>query len=63
MIMKTENDKPKKQQTKSERSKPVCGTLSYLAECRGMIHKAGIARLTSPPGEMNRIVRRYPAAL
>ncbi len=63
MIMKTESEKSKKLLTKSTRSKPVCGTLSYLAECRGMTQKTGIARLTSPPGEMNRIVRRYPAAL
>jgi hypothetical protein len=55
--MKNEIEKIKKQrQTKSSRSKPICGTLSYLAECRGLAEK-GTARL--PAG---RIVRRYPAA-
>ncbi len=61
--MKTEDGKSKKQQqTKSSRSKPVCGTLSYLAECRGMAQKKGDTRLNAPPGDMSRIIRRFPAA-
>ncbi len=59
--MKTEGEKKRKQQTKSSRSKPVCGTLSYLAECRGTAQKTGASRLLAPPGDMSRIVRRYPA--
>ncbi len=61
-FMKTESEKQKKlQHTKSSSSKPVCGTLSYLAECRGTVKKTGIFR-TAPPGEPGRIIRRYPAA-
>jgi len=59
--MKTEIEKKKQRPTKNSRNKPVCGTLSYLAECRGLAQK-GTARLTVPPGDMGRIVRRYPAA-
>ncbi len=60
--MKTEIEKIKKQrQTKSSKNKPLCGTLSYLAECRGLSQK-NTARLTAPPGDMGRIVRKYPAA-
>ncbi len=63
-FMKTESDKSKKQrQTKSLRNKPICGTLSYLAECRGTVQKDSTARITAPPGDMmSRIIRRYPAA-
>jgi hypothetical protein len=60
--MKTEGEKTRKQQqSKSSRNRPVCGTLSYLAECRGTAQKIGTSRLLAPPGDMSRIIRRYPA--
>lgn len=61
--MKHEAGKSRKQrQAANQKMKPLCGTLSYLAECRGMAQKAGPNRLSAPPGDMNKIVRKYPAA-
>jgi len=42
--------------------KPPCGTLSYLAECRGAPQKTETFRRQGPTADfMNRTVRRYPA--
>ncbi len=61
--MKHDSEKSKKQrQAAGAKAKPVCGTLSYLAECRGMAQKAGPIRLSAPPG-VKKIVRSYTAAL
>ncbi len=61
--MKYETEKSKKhRQPAGAKTKPVCGTLSYLAECRGMAQKAGPPRLSAPPGDVHKIFRSYPAA-
>jgi hypothetical protein len=53
--MKWESQKSKKQQTRAGmKAKPVCGTLSYLAECRGMTQKAGSARWPELSAEMEK---------
>ncbi|MGE5174263.1 MAG: hypothetical protein ACM3MD_10605 [Betaproteobacteria bacterium] len=59
--MKHDTGKSKKHAA-AVKVKPVCGTLSYLAECRGMAQKAGPTRLSAPPGDVNKIIRKYPAA-
>ena len=42
-------------------SKPPCGTLSYLAECRGAPQKAETSQRQGAAVDfMNRTVRRYP---
>jgi len=56
----TESDKAKKQRQANSKIKPVCGTLSYLAECRGLTKKDVVSRWTAPPGN-NNVVRKYPA--
>ncbi len=62
--MKSEAGKTKKQ-PKTERSpgsKHPCGTLSYLAECRGAPQKTETFRRQGPAADfMNRTVRKYPA--
>lgn len=61
--MKREAIKTRKQrQTASSKNKPVCGTISYIAECRGTALKKDVCRWTAPPDSMNTIVRKYPAA-
>jgi len=49
--MKQERETKKKQRESSARktAKPTCGTLSYLAECRGMLQKTESTRWTAPP--------------
>ncbi len=60
--MKREGTKLKKQHLSAgSKEKPVCGTLSYLAECRGNVQRPGSTRKPEPPGDMNKIVRKYPA--
>ncbi len=40
--------------------KPHCGTLTYIAECRGVLLKAGaVPRQTTPGDVMTRTVRKY----
>jgi len=59
--MKRERGKLKKKRLSAgSKEKPVCGTLSYLAECRGMVQKPGSTELQESPGDMNKIVRKYP---
>jgi hypothetical protein len=61
--MKSEAGRTKKQRKAegTRGAKHPCGTLSYLAECRGNGQKAGSSRLPAPPDGMNRIVRKHPA--
>jgi hypothetical protein len=51
----------KQRQTTGSKNKTVCGTISYIAECRGTIQKKDVARWAAPPDGMNTIVRKYPA--
>jgi hypothetical protein len=62
--MKPTADKRRKQRAAASTSlKPPCGTLSYLAECRGASQKAEGVRRPAQADIMNRnkIVRNYPA--
>jgi|GEM_PF-3551160 len=60
--MKREGTKLKKKRSSAgSKEKPVCGTLSYLAECRGMVQRPGSTRSPETPGDMNKIIRKYPA--
>ena len=57
--MKQERTKLKKKRSSaSSKEKPVCGTLSYLAECRGTIQRLGSTRSSEPSGDMNKINRK-----
>ena len=59
---KSDASKSKKhRQAEASKMKPPCGTLTYLAECRGVTQKPDATRWTAPPENMNRIVRKYPA--
>ena len=59
-VMKQGTDKARKQRQSAggKTTKPVCGTLSYLAECRGTMLKSGPTQGTAPPDGVNRIVRQ-----
>lgn len=60
--MKREGARQKKRRSSAgSKEKPVCGTLSYLAECRGMVQRQGSTRRPDAPGEMNKIVRKHSA--
>ena len=60
--MKQRKGKGKKQRllTNTSTAKTACGTLSYIAECRGTQQKDTSVRWTAPPEENNRLVRTYP---
>ncbi len=51
----------KQRQTTSSKNKTVCGTISYIAECRGAVRKKDVSRWAAPPDGMSTIVRKYPA--
>ena len=59
-VMKQGTDKARKQRQSAggKTAKPVCGTISYIAECRGMTLKSGPTQGTAPPDGMNRTVRK-----
>jgi len=38
-------------------AKPQCGTLVYIAECRGALHKTGISPHLTPPTDERRPVK------
>ncbi|HXY55832.1 MAG TPA: hypothetical protein VEM40_14295 [Nitrospirota bacterium] len=61
--MKSDAGRSKKQRKAggSGAAKHPCGTLSYLAECRGNGQKAGSERLPETPNGMSKIVRKHPA--
>jgi hypothetical protein len=61
--MKSEPVKAKKhRQTTAVKAKPVCGTLTYLAQCRGTPQKTASERKEAPSVIVDRIVRKQPAA-
>ncbi len=58
--MKQTADKQRKQQTTSAKpSKPACGTLIHIAECRGSFWKPGSIRWQGAADTTNRTVRKY----
>ena len=46
---------------RSGKQKPCCGTISHIAECRGIVRKAAATAWQSPG--TNRLVRKYPAVV
>jgi hypothetical protein len=58
--MKQESGKTRKQRQPAnvKTEKPMCGTLSYMAECRGAQQKTGSVHWAAPPDSNNRIVRK-----
>ncbi|HEX9022054.1 MAG TPA: hypothetical protein VF903_12425 [Nitrospirota bacterium] len=63
MVGKPEAEKSKKQRQSSstKTAKPPCGTLSYIAACRGMTQKSAQSRWPGQPGNINQAIRKYPA--
>ena len=59
-LMKRETNKPKKhRQTASGTiAKHACGTLSYIAECRGAQVKVDSIRWAAPPDSIDKMVRK-----
>jgi hypothetical protein len=59
--MKPATEKTRKRRTPAAMTqKPPCGTLSYLAECRGAPQKTETFRRQGPEaGFMNSTVRKY----
>jgi hypothetical protein len=61
--MKSEPRKSKQhQQTEGIKAKPVCGTLAYLAECRGTPKKIASRMKEAPSEIIGRIESKQPAA-
>ena len=65
--MKTTTDKiwirrPGRKGT-AQHGKPCCGTLNYMAECRGIIKQAEPGRGRPRPEIVNQSVRNYPAVV
>ena len=59
--MKTEPVKNKKRrQAAARKIKPTCGTLSYLAECRGVQQTTGAGRKQAPSSFIGKIVYKKP---
>jgi len=58
--MKQDRETTRKQKESSVRkkAKPVCGTLSYLAECRGTLQKTESTRWAAPPSEIKSMERK-----
>jgi hypothetical protein len=58
--MKKETNKTKKQRqpTGGKTAKPACGTLSYIAECRGAQQKSGSIRWAAPPDSIDKMVKK-----
>lgn len=55
----TNKDK-KPRRVDSTRAKPCCGTLNYIAECRGFPKKQGLVKRQAHP-EAGSCVTSYPA--
>jgi hypothetical protein len=49
MKQKRDTTNKKRESSAGKTAKPVCGTLSYLAECRGTLQKTESTRWTAPP--------------
>jgi hypothetical protein len=61
--MKSEPVKTTKHGQKTAvKAKPVCGTLIYLAECRGTPKKTSSVRKEAPAALVGRFVRKQPPA-
>jgi hypothetical protein len=61
--MKSEPVKMRKhRQTAALKDKPACGTLTYLAECRGTPQKTASECKKAPSAIVDMIVRKQPAA-
>ena len=61
--MKSEPVKNRKhRQTAALKAKPVCGTLTYLAECRGTPKKTSSEKKEAPAALVGRFVRKQPPA-
>ena len=61
--MKSEPVKTTKHGQKTAvKAKPVCGTLTYLAECRGTPKKTSSVRKEVPAALVGRFVRKQPPA-
>ncbi len=58
MKQTAEKKKNALQQKCGRTEKPSCGTLAYLAECRGMIRRAAVLRNAAPP-ESTKTSRSY----
>lgn len=59
--MKTDPVKNKKQRRTAElKTKPACGTLTYLAECRGVPRKTASGRKQAPSSFVGKIVYKEP---
>jgi hypothetical protein len=58
--MKAGADKTKKEHKllSGRASSSVCGTLSYIAECRGVMRKTPSSRWAAPPDDVNRTERK-----
>jgi hypothetical protein len=58
--MKQERETTKKQREPSARkiAKPICGTLSYLAECRGTLQKTESTHWAAPPYRIKSMERK-----
>jgi hypothetical protein len=62
--MKSEPVKTKKhRQTAALKTKPVCGTLTYLAESRGTPKKPSSGKKEAPAALVGRFVRKQPRAV
>jgi len=59
-LMKREINKPKKkrQPASGTTAKHACGTLSYIAECRGTQPMADSIRWAAPPDSNDKMVRK-----
>jgi len=59
-FMKQESDKTRKQvkPASSKTVKSFCGTLSYMAECRGVTQRDGSIRWAAPPGSIDKSIRK-----
>ncbi len=59
-IMKKETSKARKQRQPSnvKTEKPTCGTLSYIAECRGAQQKSGSIQWAAPPDSIDKMIKQ-----
>jgi len=58
-MMKREAEKSgKRRQAAVPATKAACGTLMYIAECRGAVLKSATARWTAPPDGENKMIRK-----
>ncbi len=58
MEQETSKTKKLRQPPSAKTAKPFCGTLSYLAESRGVAQKSGSIRWAAPPGSIDKIIRK-----